>query len=478
MNDRTYELGNEKISRLLMRYSAPAMVAMLANATYNLVDTVFVGNLPEGQLALAALTVSFPIMMLVFAVAMVVSIGSASIISRSLGVGDRRKAERMAGTSFAMAALLGLLVMGTGLTFLRPLLRLFGATDAIMPIAVEYMSVILLGCFFTVFNVSSNGVARSEGNVKVAMASMVTGAVINLILDPIFIFGLGLGVRGAAIATVIANFCAFLFLCWYFLSGRSMLRIRRSDLRPDFTILPEMFRIGGVSFFRMGVGSLIAIVVNNSIIYYGTEMHLAIFGVLNRVMMIFHMPLFGMIQGLQPIVGFNYGARNMARVKEAVLKASAFTTVLATAGFLIMMVATKPILSVFNRDPVMLSEGVGIVRTLILFMPFIGFQMIGGSLFQSLGKPLPAFILTLSRQFLFFIPLILILPRHFGLAGLWAAFPLADCASVVLTSIWVIHEIRALTRRPLPPLAVPEEGVLERTASEGGVSLSGELEES
>lgn len=465
MTDRTDELGKEPIGRLLFRYSAPAMFAMFVNSLYNLVDTIFVG-LGVGTLALGGMAISWPIHMVIVAVAQLVGIGSASIISRSLGAGDPRKAARTAGTSFVTVGALCLCMAVVGIIFLKPLLRRFGATEAILPYAWDYLSILLLGSFFFGFSISTNGVVRSEGNVKLAMVTMIIGASVNIVLDPIFIFGLNMGIRGAAVATVIANICSFSFLCRYFLSGKSMLKIRRGDLVPDFSILPEVFKIGAPSFIRMISGSAMAIVVNNLIAYYGEDVHMAIMGVTNRATMFFFMPIFGLVQGLQPIIGFNYGAKNMPRVIEAVKKGALTATALSTAAFLILMLAPETILSMFSRDPELISEGAVILRIMVIFMPFVGFQMVGGSLFQALGKAFPALVLTLSRQILILIPLLFILPRLYGLTGLWCAFPIADFASAILTSIWVVVEIRALGRHS-PPAGLPEEVVIE-TVSGGG----------
>lgn len=445
MQTRTSELAGESIGRLLIRYSAPSIIAMLVNSTYNVVDTIFVGQ-GVGTTALAALAVAFPIQMFILAIAQVVGIGSASIISRSLGAGDRRRAERTAGGSFAAVTALSIVLTVVGLVFLEPILRLFGATDAVLPYAAEYLSVILLGSFFFAFDVSSNNVARAEGAAKVAMTSMIIGALTNIILDPIFIFGLGMGIRGAAIATVIANACAFVYLCGYFLSGRSVLRIRLEDLAPDWRNLPEVVSIGGSSFTRVVAGSLQAIVLNNSIAHYGSDTHLAVLGVMNRVMLFTLMPLFGLVHGLQPIVGFNYGARNMGRVKEALTKAGSWASVLCVVAFIVLMAAPRHVLLLFNRDPVLLDEGVPMLRIIVIFFPFVGFQIIGSSLFQAIGKAGPALFLSMSRQILFLIPLILTLPLAFRLTGIWIAFPVADALSTLVTALWVIREVRLLDR--------------------------------
>jgi putative MATE family efflux protein len=444
MNDRKHELGNESVGRLLVRYSTPAMVAMFVNSLYNLVDTIFVGR-GAGTLALAGLAVSFPIQMFILAIAQVVGIGSASLISRSLGAGDARRAERTAGTSFACVATLSAALTGLGLLFLKPLLRLFGATPAVLPYGADYLSVIIGGSFFFAFAVSSNSIVRSEGNAKCAMVSMFIGAITNVILDPIFIFTLKMGVRGAAIATVLANMCAFLYLCRYFLSGRSLLRIRREDLIPDLSVLPEVLRVGSASFTRVAAGSLLAIVLNNSVAHYGSDTHLAIIGVINRVMLFMMMPMFGLVQGLQPIVGFNYGAANYARVREAAYKAVMFATVFSTCSFVILMSFPVSLFRLFNKDAALVTEGAGILRVLILFLPLVGFQVVGASLFQALGKAGAALFLSMSRQILFLVPLLLALPLYFDLAGIWVSFPVADLLSTMVTAGWVLAEFRRLS---------------------------------
>ncbi len=443
MHDRSIELGSAPISRLIVRYSTPAMIAMFVNSTYNLVDTIFVGR-GAGTLALAGLAVSWPLQMIVIAMGMGVGIGTASIVSRSLGAGDRERAERVAVTSFAVMGLLSVAITILGLVFLRPLLSLFGATEGVMPYAMEYMSIILLGTVFTAPAICANSVARAEGSARVAMTSMIIGAVTNVMLDPIFIFGLHMGIRGAAIATVIATMCTFAYMCHYFLSGKSILRIQIRHLRPDFGEMPEVFAVGSSSFFQMVTGSIMAIPINMMIVRYGSDLHLAILGVANRSMMFFFMPIYGLVQGLQPIVGFNYGARNLDRVREAIHKAAIISTILSTAAFLILMFATRPILALFSTDQMLIAEGLSIVHVLILCMPFVGFQMVGGSLFQALGKARPAFVLALSRQALILLPLVFILPPIFGLQGLWTSFPIADFASTLMTAAWVYVEMRAL----------------------------------
>lgn len=442
MRDRKHELGHEKMGSLLLRYSSPAIVAMIVNSLYNLVDAIFVGQ-GVGPLGLAGLAVAFPIQIVILGVAQVVGYGSASIISRSLGAGDARKADRMAGTSFVTVAVFGLVMTVGGLSFLEPLVRLFGATEAVLPFAADYLGIILLGSCFFVVSVSCSNLARSEGNVKVAMISMIIGAGLNTILDPILIFGLKMGIRGAAVATVFAQFCSFCFLCAYFLSGKSMLHITRRDLKPDLRLLPEMFAIGSASFARVASGSLFALVLNNSVTHYGTDIHLAIVGAMNRIVTFSFMPLFGLVQGLQPIVGFNYGARNLPRVKEALHKAIQVATAFSVLGFLLLMLFPRTILGLFGKDPELLGQGVTILRVAILLLPIAGFRIMADGFFQAIGHAKPALFLSFARPVLIHIPLVLLLPLYFGLSGLWISYPVTDFLSTALSAAWLL----AVTRR-------------------------------
>jgi len=444
MSDRKYELGHEKLGRLLFKYSTPAAIAMLVNSMYNLVDTIFVGK-SSGTMALAGLAVSFPVQMIIMAVAQTIGIGSASIISRSLGAGNQRKAERVAGASFIAVFILGLIWTVLGLIFLEPLLRLFGANDAILPYAKSYMSVILLGAPFFGLAVSSNNLVRSEGNAKTAMNTMLVGASINIILDPIFIFGFKMGIRGAAVATVIAQLCGLSYLVIYFLSGKSLLKIRLADVKLDFKLLGEIVKIGAPSLTRTAAGSFLSIILNNSLAYYGSEIHIAILGVLNRLMMFIFMPLFGIIQGLQPIVGFNYGARKIKRVKQVLNIAIGAATAVSIMGFLTLTFLPDWILKLFTDSPEMIREALPIIRIIALAMPLVGFQAVGASLFQALGKAGPALFLSMSRHILFLIPLMLILPLYFKLHGVIYAFPISDLLSTMITFAFLARELKNLT---------------------------------
>ncbi len=449
MTDRKYELGNEKIANLIFKYSTPSIIAMIVNSMYNLVDTIFVGK-GAGTLALAGLAVSFPVQMIILALAQTVGIGAASIISRSLGAGEGEKANRIAGASFMFVAILGVCWSVLGLFFVEPLLKIFGANANIMPYAKAYMSVILLGNTFFGLSVSSNNLIRSEGNAKVAMNTMLIGAITNIILDPIFIFSFKMGIRGAAIATIIAQMMSFSYIMYYFLSGSSMLKIKQEYIRINLPLFFEIFKIGSASLARMVAGSVLAIVLNHSLIHYGSEMYIAILGIINRLMMFMFMPIFGLVQGLQPIIGFNYGAKKNDRVLEALKLGSIAATAVSTTGFLILFFFPRQVLGLFSDSRELIAAGLPMIRLIMLATPIIGFQVVGSSLFQALGKAKPALFLSMARQFLFLIPLILIFPLYWGLQGVIYAFPVSDVLSVTVTLWLVIKQVRVLKIFPTP----------------------------
>ncbi len=447
--ERTDLLGTQSLGRLLFRLSGPAITGMLVQSMYNLVDTIFVGK-GVGTLALAALAVCFPIQMLLLGVGKTVGIGAASIISRRLGAGRDDEAGRIAGGSFVLAALLGLSISISGLVLLDDVLRLFGAGENILPYGRDYLGTILLGGTFFAVTVCSNDIARSEGNARVAMISMFVGAGVNIVLDPIFIFALDMGIKGAALATVIGQVSAFVWITsYFFFGGKSYLKFDCRHLIPDFRQSWQILKIGSPAFSRIVGGSLMALTVNNAIMHYGLPMHLAVLGVANRMMTFALMPVFGLVQGLQPIVGYNYGARSYHRVKKALKYAVISASALTGSYFLLFELAPGFMLRLFSNDLELISEGSRILRVIVLMMPLVGFQAIGAGTFQALGKAMIALVLSTSRQILFLIPLALLLPLVISpsLRGVWIAFPAADLLAACVTSFFFIREIRNMKER-------------------------------
>lgn len=446
--ERNHRLENQKMTKLLMNLSLPATVGMLVNALYNIVDTIFIGR-GIGYLAIGGLTIAFPVQMIIMAVAQMVGIGAASVISRSLGAKNSERANHVAGNSFLSVAVLGMLICVLGSIFIDPLLRIFGATDILLPYAKEYLQVILIGSIYFPFAVSGNNLIRAEGNAKAAMFSMMIGAVTNIFLDYLFIFPMNMGIRGAALATILSQLLSVIYVLSYMYGKQSTLKVKLHHLKPDWKIIYETMTIGFSSFARQVAGSAMAIILNNSLTFYGGELALSVYGVVQRVIMFLFMPLFGIVQGMQPIVGYNYGAKKIGRVKEAVKLSIIATTIFALVSTLFGELFPNFIIGMFDNNPELIENGVFALRIVISMVPIIGVQIIGAALFQSIGKAIPSLILTLSRQVLFFIPLVLILPRIYGLGllGIWLTFPLADFLATIFTAVMLKKEMRAMERQ-------------------------------
>jgi len=441
MNSHSTLLGQEDIRKLLVRLSTPATIAMIVNALYNLIDTIFVGR-GVGYLGIAGLSVAFPIQMIIMAFGMMVGIGAASSVSRNLGAGNLERAEKVAGNSYTLILIIIALISTFGLLFTDPILRLFGATETILPYARDYIRIIFLGSIFFSFAVSSNNLIRAEGNARVAMYAMIIGTGLNILLDPLFIFTLDMGIQGAALATILAQFISFVYILVYLKSGKSSLKIALHHLRPEVSIVREILGVGLPTFVRQINGSLLAIIMNNTLGFYGGDIAITVYGIINRVMMFLLMPMFGVVQGMQPIVGFNYGARKFDRVKETLKYSLVTVTGFALFGWILSRLFPRFILGIFTTEAAVIDLGMTAIHYIFLAIPIIGIQIISGALFQALGKSKPAFILSILRQMLILIPLVLILPLlGFGLLGVFIAFPVSDVISTAISALILKQEV-------------------------------------
>lgn len=449
MDERSRMLAEEKIGKLLFKLSVPATIGMLVQAFYNLVDTIFVGRAygAESIQAIGGIAVAFPIQMIGMAVSLAIGIGGASIISRRLGEREQEKAEKTFANLIFLSLFSSFLITGAGLMYIVPLLKTFGATDTILPYALEYLEVILYGTVLFSLAMVANAIIRSEGNAKVAMNSMLISGGLNVVFDPIFIFSFGMGIKGAAIATVLAQAIGVLYVVRYFHNGKSTLGFRFSALKPDSKIMTEVLAIGMSPFTRNVSGSFMVIILNNLLAFYGGDIAIAVFGIINRLLMFTLMPMFGIIQGLQPIVGFNYGAKNFGRVRDTIKLAILVTTCMSIAGFLLLYLFPEQLFRIFSSDMQLISEGKNAVKIVVLATPFVGFQVVGAAFYQALGKAKPSLFLSMCRQMLFLIPLVLVLPKYLNLPGVWAAFPLADTLAFTVTLIMVIREFRLLAEK-------------------------------
>ncbi|MFW6234624.1 MAG: MATE family efflux transporter [Spirochaetota bacterium] len=454
--DRGQLLGEYPIRPLLLRMSVPAMVGMFVNALYNLVDTIFVGQ-AVGASGVGGLAIAFPFQIFLFALATMVGIGAASVASRALGSGDNARARKAAAQAFLLAALFGIVIFALGYTFLDSILTMFGATDGLYESAREYLQTIVFGAPVLVIAVTGTNLIRSEGRARSAMVSMLIGAGANLILDPIFIFQFGLGVRGAALATVAGFFLSAVYVVAYFAFTGSSLAPSRSDFRVSFPISREILQIGFPNFTKQLGGSVLAIVINNSLSVYGADVSIAVFGVINRLLMFAVMPMFGIVQGFQPIAGFNYGARQFDRVKEVVRTAAIATTLFTSVFFVVMQLFPATLMRAFSSDAEMIALGVTAMRIVVLVLPIIGIQLLGAAYFMAVGKALPAFILSIARQILFLIPFVVIFARLWGTIGVWLAFPVSDTLATTVTILFLRAELKKLDRKHDMEKAIQDE---------------------
>ena len=430
---QTEMLGTEKITTLLRRLSVPALIGMFVMTLYNVVDTVFI-SYGVGIEAVAGTTVAFPLMMIMMAVAAALGVGGASVISRRLGAQKGEEANLVFGNIITLNLIVSVLGLFVAFFALEPILNLFAATPSTLGYAKDYMFPILFGTFFFSFGFAANNLIRAEGNARFAMVMMIVPAVINIILDPIFIFVLNMGVQGAAIATVISQVVVFFMVFDYFLKGKSSLRFAISNLKLKWSLVRETLSVGLPAMIQQSAGSILVISVNSMLIQHGTEFYVGIYGIIQRIVMITTIPIMAVMQGMMPIVGYNYGAQKFERMRETIWLTLKVVTICATAITLVLVAIPEPFLRIFTANQEVIEEGATAMRILFAVFFVVGVQIVAGGLYQALGKPKQALVLSLSRQILILIPLVLILPNYFGVIGVWLAFPISDILAVALAS--------------------------------------------
>jgi putative MATE family efflux protein len=434
------ELGTEKISKLLIKQAVPATIGILVMSLNMIVDTIFVGQW-IGVLAIAAITVVLPIAFLISSIGMGIGIGGSSIISRALGADNSDKAFLTFGNQISLTLILALIFVALGNIFSVPILNLFGAKGAILPIASEYFGVIIYGVPFLAFAMMGNPVIRAEGKPKFAMYAMMIPAVLNVLLDILFIKVFDWGMWGAGLATSLSYASCGIYILYFFLSSKSELKIIPKNFRLDVNIVKEVFALGGVTIVRQGAISVLMIVLNYSLFTYGGEISIAVYGIINRVMMFTLSPVLGVSQGFLPVAGFNIGAAKNNRVKETIKTSIYFGSILGTIIFIGIVIFKEQIIWIFTNDPILLKETPNAMLIVFLVTPVVTMQLIGSAYFQAAGKALPALILTLLKQGIFLIPLAYILPMYFGVAGVWWSFPIADVLSTLITIFVLKREV-------------------------------------
>ena len=433
------ELGTKPVGALLRQYAVPGIIAMTASSLYNMVDSIYIGHIPMvGSLSMAGLAVTFPLMNISTAFGTLVGVGAATMISLLLGQKNYSAANKVLCNDVTLNIITGVLFTAVMLLWMDPILMFFGATEASLPYARDYMFYIAIGNAVTHLYFGLNSIIRSSGNPKLAMGLTLFTVTSNAILDPLFIFAFGLGIRGAALATVLCQCMALGYTLWYFLDQKKFLHLPRSRriFRVDWKIAKDSLAIG-MGPFLMNIASCVVVMfINQQLVKWGGDLALGAYGIVNRISFLFVMVIMGFNQGMQPIAGYNFGARQYGRVKEVYLKTAMWATIVVIAGFLVSEFLSKPVVSIFTNDPALEDMAARGLRMMNLAFPIIGFQMVTTNLFQCLGMVRKSIFLSLSRQLLFLLPCIYILPDILqSEAGVWYSFPISDTIASVITAI-------------------------------------------
>lgn len=445
-------LGVRPVKGLLFSFSIPAIISCLVNSVYNIVDQIFIGQ-GVGYLGNAATTIAFPLMTIIMAFATLIGSGGSAYAALRLGEGRKREALLTLNNLLVIAIGLGILLAVVGLIFLKPILTLFGATETTMPYAIDYTSIVLIGVPFSMVSIALSSMARTDGHPRMSMYGILIGAALNTVLDPIYIFVLGWGVKGAAIATVTAQFVSTVVLCYYFLRKGNM-RFTRRYMKPVGRVWYKIFSLGISSGITSLVACIMQVVMNNSLVYYGNQTEitgdvaLSAMGIVMKIAMILASVCIGFGIGAQPILGFNLGAKKYTRVRHTYLLAVSIATGSILIGWAVCQLAPHVVLSLFGKENQTFTDFA--VRCLRIYLGGIfcaGFQIVSTNYFQATGQPLKASLLSMLRQLILLIPLLLILPLFFGLNGLLYAGPCADIGSAVIVALFILPEMRKLNRR-------------------------------
>jgi putative MATE family efflux protein len=446
------KLGTEAIGKLLLKQSAPAAMGFLVMSLYQMVDTFFVSKF-IGETAIGAITVVLPITFLISSFGMAIGVGGSSIISRALGDQDKDKAEKTFGNQLRLTLTLVVAFVILGFIFNEQILKLFGANKFILPEAKTYFNILLLGIPFLGWAMMSNNVIRAEGKPKVAMLTLVIPAVVNIILDPILIYYFNMGIAGAAWATTLGYIFSGGYTAWFFLRGKSELSFYSKYLKLDGAIVREMSSIGSVTLVRQGSFSVLAIVLNYSLNKYGLlefkdimgeeggAHAIAVYGLIRTFTLFVAFPNIGIMQGLMPIIGYNYGAKLWSRLKEGIKLSISWTTIASTFMFILVLLFSEQLIGFFTEDLELRHTTPRALIIVFLSLPLMGLGFIGAAYFQAIGKTRPAMFLTLARQGLFMVPLVLILPLFFNLDGIWYAIPIGEFLATIISAIWLWKEV-------------------------------------
>jgi len=441
----TGRIGSERIGKLLFDFSVPAIIGMLVNAVYNIVDRIYVGQGVD-PLGIAGITLVMPVMMVIQAFSMLIGVGANALFAIRLGEGRSDEVEEIMGHAFVLLFAFPLIIIVLCLLFNDWILRVvLGASVTVLPFAKTYFQIILYGSVFAAMSPGLNHFIRSDGHPRTSMTTQLIGAGINIILDPVFIFVFGWGIAGAAWATIISQFVSFVWVLWYWNSPLTKLRFRLTNMRLRAALVLKICTIGFAPCVMQTAVSFVNILMNNSLRVYGGDIAITAVGIMYSVLIVCIMMLQGLSAGAQPIIGYNYGAKKFDRVRLTVKLTLISGAALLTAAWLVMQLFPGLLVTLFTNDTGALRDAaIQCMRICTLMFPIIGVQIIGSTYFQSVNKPLQSTLLSISRQLLFYIPALFVLPRFFGLVGVYMAMPVADVFAVTLTSIFLLREWKKL----------------------------------
>ena len=437
------KLGTDNIRQLLIKQSVPAATGFLILSLYTIVDTFFVGRWVEGP-GIAAITVIMPISFGILSIGMAIGIGGGSLISQALGAEDQEKAEKVLGNQIVLILVLGTLFFVLGNVYKDFIIDIFGGKGDIFPLASQYFVILMFGVPFLMLGMMVNNVVRAQGKPKMAMLIMIVPSIINTILDPILIIYYDMGIEGAAWATTISYWVTGSVAILFLISNRNEIHVSLKCLKFDFPIIKGIMSVGGVSIARQGASSLLILVLNQTLYILNGENGVETYGIVGRLVMFAIFPIIGIMQGFMPIAGYNYGAIQYDRVKEVLWKACQYGFVISSLILTIIFFSSETLVRVFTNNPVLIHDTPYAMKMVFLLLPLVSLQMIGAAYFQAIGKAMPALVLTLTRQLLFLIPLILILSNYWGIEGLWYAFPISDLLSTALTMFVLYFSVRKL----------------------------------
>ena len=449
------ELGTEKIGKLLRLYAIPAIIAQIAASLYNLIDRAFIGHMPDvGPEAISGLTNTFPFMNLSVAFGAMIGVGGATLLSVRLGQRDYDSAKNILGNLVTLNVIVGFLFAAVSFLFMDEILIFFGASENTLPFARDYMEVILLGTIITHLYFGINAALRSSGHPQQAMAATIITVAMNAVLTPLFIFGFGMGIRGAALATILAQAITLIWQTKLLSNPNELLHLQRGIYRLKKDIVKKILRIGMSPFLINTAACMVVIIINKGLREYSPSPHLgdvytAAYGISNSMQFIFVMIVLGLTQGMQPIVSYNYGAKNPDRVRKALVLTMIWATLVTTIGGVVCVGFPDLVTRIFTTDPEYIACASRVMRIICIFMPVIGFQLVTTNFFQSIGKVNKSIFLSLTRQVLMLIPLLVVLPRFYGVNGVWYSMPISDVVAAMLTVMMLLIQFREWKREKI-----------------------------